>query len=222
VVKEATSQDYEDFKTILTSLWFDLCGRGVCSSSSSAFEHVFVGEIKGQRQGDTEVSGFHNWIQASSWLLVVLQHHNFVCFCIWMRLWWCWRLMCCFTWKNPMSMLITKVIYSQWGVGSWLVSSQYTCGTHMWYIIRELNLFNCSAAKLWNTTWYSVSNCTTHCFFAGEEDNHVDIGPYSVNIKCYRLGHNKTGSAFPNAENWLSGGHVLKVSKVSSQFLSAK
>jgi len=38
----------------------------------------------------------------------------------------------------------------------------------------------------------------TLCFFAGGEDNHVDIGPYSVNI---RLGDNKTGSAFPNAEN---------------------
>ena len=41
----------------------------------------------------------------------------------------------------------------------------------------------------------------TLCFFAGGEDNHVDIGPYSVNIKCYRLGDNKIGSAFPIAEN---------------------
>jgi poly(U)-specific endoribonuclease len=53
-------------KKMLTSLWFDLCGRGGCSSSSSAFEHVFVGEIKGQRQGENEVSGFHNWIQVSA------------------------------------------------------------------------------------------------------------------------------------------------------------
>jgi len=63
VMKEAMSQDYEDFKKVLTSLWFDLCGRGGCSSSSSAFEHVFVGEIKGQKQAENEVSGFHNWIQ---------------------------------------------------------------------------------------------------------------------------------------------------------------
>ena len=41
----------------------------------------------------------------------------------------------------------------------------------------------------------------TLCFFAGGEDNHVDIGPYSVNIKCYRLGDNKIGSAFPIAAN---------------------
>jgi poly(U)-specific endoribonuclease len=66
VLKEATSQEYEDFKRMLTSLWFELCGRGGCSSSSSAFEHVFVGEIKGQRQGENEVSGFQNWIEVSA------------------------------------------------------------------------------------------------------------------------------------------------------------
>lgn len=40
----------------------------------------------------------------------------------------------------------------------------------------------------------------TLCFFVGEEDNHVCLGPYSVNIKCYRLGKNKIGSVFPVAE----------------------
>ncbi|KAL2901746.1 Poly(U)-specific endoribonuclease-B [Bienertia sinuspersici] len=39
----------------------------------------------------------------------------------------------------------------------------------------------------------------TLCFFAGDEDNHIEVGPYPVNIKCYRLG-NKIGSAFPIAE----------------------
>lgn len=39
----------------------------------------------------------------------------------------------------------------------------------------------------------------TLCFFVGGEDNQVYLGPYSVNIKCYRLG-NKIGSAFPIAE----------------------
>lgn len=52
---------YQDFKSMMTSLWFDLYGRGGTSSSSSAFEHVFVGEIK--QQGEQEVSGFHNWLQ---------------------------------------------------------------------------------------------------------------------------------------------------------------
>lgn len=40
----------------------------------------------------------------------------------------------------------------------------------------------------------------TLCFFFGDEDNHVQLGPYFVNIKCYRLGRDKIGSAFPIAE----------------------
>lgn len=39
----------------------------------------------------------------------------------------------------------------------------------------------------------------TLCFFAGGEENHIEVGPYPVNIKCYHLG-NKIGSAFPIAE----------------------
>ena len=66
VQKGEVSQDYGDFKRMLASLWFDLYGRGGNSNCSSAFEHVFVGEIKGRGQGENEVSGFHNWIQASS------------------------------------------------------------------------------------------------------------------------------------------------------------
>lgn len=36
----------------------------------------------------------------------------------------------------------------------------------------------------------------TLCFFVGQEDNHVRLGPYPVNIKCYRLGE-RIGSVFP-------------------------
>lgn len=39
----------------------------------------------------------------------------------------------------------------------------------------------------------------TLCFYLGREENHVELGPYPVNIKCYRLG-NKIGSAFPVAD----------------------
>lgn len=41
----------------------------------------------------------------------------------------------------------------------------------------------------------------TLCFYAGEEDNHIELGPYNVNLKCYRLEGDKIGSAFPIAEN---------------------
>lgn len=37
----------------------------------------------------------------------------------------------------------------------------------------------------------------TLCFYGGKEDNHVDLGPYSVNIKCYHIGRDKMGSPFP-------------------------
>lgn len=40
----------------------------------------------------------------------------------------------------------------------------------------------------------------TLCFFVGGEDNHVQLGPYPVNIKCYRHG-NRLGSAFPIADS---------------------
>ncbi|KAL7055950.1 hypothetical protein AAHC03_022875 [Spirometra sp. Aus1] len=46
----------KDFKELLRKLWFTRYRR-VRSNDSSAFEHVFVGEIK-----NGEVSGFHNWV----------------------------------------------------------------------------------------------------------------------------------------------------------------
>lgn len=59
--KGIVSKSYQDFKRMMKSLWFDLYGRGGGSSCSSAFEHVFVGEIKNHEE--QEVSGFHNWLQ---------------------------------------------------------------------------------------------------------------------------------------------------------------
>lgn len=59
--KGIISPDYQEFKKMLRELWFNLYGRGGTSGCSSAFEHVFVGEIK--QQGEQEVSGFHNWLQ---------------------------------------------------------------------------------------------------------------------------------------------------------------
>lgn len=60
-LKGVVSDDYEEFKRMLVNLWFELYGRGGTRGSSSAFEHVFVGEIK--QRGEEEVSGFHNWLQ---------------------------------------------------------------------------------------------------------------------------------------------------------------
>ncbi|KAJ7563658.1 hypothetical protein O6H91_03G119200 [Diphasiastrum complanatum] len=163
VAKGVVSDSYKEFKGYLTSIWFALYGRGGTRNSSSAFEHVFVGEIKHNLQ--EEVSGFHNWIQFyveeangrvdyqgyifprrrgnvpdSDTQLLTIQ----------------------FKWKNVLEGVSSSFIG---------VSPEF-----------ELALY-------------------TLCFFVGEEDNHVKIGPYHVNIKCYRLGNNKIGSIFPVAED---------------------
>ena len=60
--KRIVSGNMEEFKQTLRSLWFRFYNRGGTQNASSAFEHVFVGEIK----LEGEVSGFHNWIQVPS------------------------------------------------------------------------------------------------------------------------------------------------------------
>lgn len=44
-------------KDLLNSIWFTQYTRGGGIIGSSAFEHVFLGELK-----KDEVSGLHNWI----------------------------------------------------------------------------------------------------------------------------------------------------------------
>ncbi|XP_031484231.1 uncharacterized protein LOC116253525 isoform X2 [Nymphaea colorata] len=160
--KGIISEHYDDFKRRMRAIWFDLYGRGGASNSSSAFEHVFVGEIKGR--GENQVSGFHNWIQF------------------------------------------------------YLEEAKGRVDYHGYILPRRRGHFPDSETQLltiqfeWNGVLKSVSSTLvgvspefeialyTVCFFAGEEDNHVQLGPYPVNIKCYRLGHDKIGSAFPIAQ----------------------
>ncbi|KAE8794617.1 poly(U)-specific endoribonuclease-B [Hordeum vulgare] len=174
VLKGITSQDQKDFKKMLASLWFDLYGRGGCSGSSSAFEHVFVGEIKGRCRGENEVTGFHNWIQAG--------------------------YLYCFS----------GIFYLEESKGN--VDYQgyifpRTCGD-----LPDSEMQLLTIQFEWHGLLKSVSSTLvgvspefeialyTLCFFAGEENNHVHVGPYALNIKCYRMGVNKIGSAFPVAE----------------------
>lgn len=74
--KGIVSGNIQEFKRMMTGLWFDLYGRGGTSGSSSAFEHVFVGEIK--QQAEQEVCGFHNWLQVRIMLLLPFLSY---CFC---------------------------------------------------------------------------------------------------------------------------------------------
>lgn len=74
VLKDVAPGSYQEFKRMLTSLWFDLYGRGGTSGSSSAFEHVFVGEIK--QSGGEQVSGFHNWLQVTNIFFFFARHES--------------------------------------------------------------------------------------------------------------------------------------------------
>jgi poly(U)-specific endoribonuclease len=60
------SASVADLKQLLFNLWFKMYKRDKHSRSadSSAFEHVFVGEIsKDFKSGEYIIKGFHNWIQ---------------------------------------------------------------------------------------------------------------------------------------------------------------
>ncbi|PIN17890.1 Placental protein 11 [Handroanthus impetiginosus] len=192
------SGSYQDFNRMLTSLWFDLYGRGGASGSSSAFEHVFVGEIRQrgqQERGQQEVSGFHNWIQPENRTrdqkekLGILTRK-------------CNRL------RSSMHRILK--IFSKEAKGR---------VDYQGYIFprRQGNVPDSETQLLtiqfkWNDVLKSVSSTLigvspefeiaiyTLCFYLGGEDNHVQLGPYPVNIKCYRL-ENKLGSAFPVADS---------------------
>ncbi|KAL6651135.1 hypothetical protein ACP70R_010060 [Stipagrostis hirtigluma subsp. patula] len=164
VMKGIASQDYEGFKRMLISLWFDLYGRCGNSSCSSAFEHVFVGEIKG-RQGESEVSGFHNWIQF--YLEEAKGNVDYQGYIFPRR-----------RGESPDSETQLLTVQFEWHG-----------------VLKSVSSTLIGVSPEFEVALYTL------CFFIGGEDNRVDIGPYTVNIKCYRMGNNKIGSAFPIAEN---------------------
>ncbi|XP_010677201.2 uncharacterized protein LOC104892879 [Beta vulgaris subsp. vulgaris] len=155
------TENYQEFKRMLTDLWFTLYGRGGTSGSSSSFEHVFVGEIK--QRGEQEVSGFHNWLQfyleeakgSADYQGYILprRHGQF---------------------PDAETQLLT--VQFEWNG-----------------VLKNLSSMFVGVSPEFELALYTL------CFFAGGEENHIEVGPYPVNIKCYHLG-NKIGSAFPIAE----------------------
>ncbi|KAL8159025.1 hypothetical protein V2J09_000562 [Rumex salicifolius] len=160
--KRAFSGDYHEFKQMMVDLWFGLYGRGGTCGSSSAFEHVFVGEIKSR--GEEQVSGFHNWIQF--YLEEAKGRVNYQGYILPRRR----------GKQHPDSETQLLTIQFEWNGVLKSVSSSFV-----------------GVSPEFEVALYTL------CFFLGEEDNRVQLGPYSVNIKCYRLG-NKIGSVFPIAE----------------------
>ncbi|CAI8609482.1 unnamed protein product [Vicia faba] len=158
--KGIISGSSQDFKRLLTSLWFDLYNRCGTSGSSSAFEHVFVGEIK----QTSEVSGFHNWLQfyhEEANGRVDYQGYIFP------------RR----RGETPDSETQLLTIQFEWNG-----------------VLKSVSSTLVGVSPEFEIALYTL------CFFAGQEDNHIQLGPYAVNIKCYHLG-NQIGSVFPIADS---------------------
>ncbi|KAF8379159.1 hypothetical protein HHK36_028588 [Tetracentron sinense] len=160
--KGIVSENYQDFKRMMTSLWFDLYGRGGTSSSSSAFEHVFVGEIK--QRGEHEVSGFHNWLQF--YLEEAKGRVDYQGYIFPRR-----------RGQTPDSETQLLTIQFEWSG-----------------ILKSVSSTLVGVSPEFEIALYTL------CFYMGGEDNYIQLGPYPVNIKCYRLGNDKIGSVFPIAE----------------------
>ncbi|KAF9614509.1 hypothetical protein IFM89_018948 [Coptis chinensis] len=193
--KGIVSDNYQKFKKLMIDLWFGLYGRGGTSSCSSAFEHVFVGEIK--QQGEDAVSGFHNWLQfyleeakgsvdyqgyifprRRGQIMVLLERYvidNFIStvheFEGYQALEWSQKL------SEPDSETQLLTIQFEWNG-----------------ILKSLSSTLIGVSPEFELALYTL------CFFVGGEDNYIQLGPYSVNIKCYRLGNDRIGSVFPIAE----------------------
>ncbi|XP_060207489.1 uncharacterized protein LOC132635215 [Lycium barbarum] len=160
-LKGVVSGDYEEFKRMMTHLWFDLYSRGGSSASSSAFEHVFVGEIK--ERGEKSVSGFHNWLQF--YLEEAKGNVDYQGYIFPRR-----------RGEIPDSETQLLTIQFEWNG-----------------VLKSVSSSLIGVSPEFEVAIYTL------CYFVGGEENHVEIGPYPVNIKCYRLGDN-IGSAFPVAE----------------------
>lgn len=161
--KGIVSEGYENFKRMMTDLWFELYGRGGTSSCSSAFEHVFVGEIK--QRGEYEVSGFHNWIQF--YLEEAKGRVDYQGYIFPRR-----------RGQIPDSETQLLTVQFEWNG-----------------VLKSLSSSLIGVSPEFEIALYTL------CFFLGEEDNHIQLGPYPVNIKCYRMGRDKIGSVFPIAES---------------------
>lgn len=59
--KDHICNDYYEYKDMLRKLWFNLYSQEGEKISSSAFEHVFMSEVK-KLKTETNVVGLHNWI----------------------------------------------------------------------------------------------------------------------------------------------------------------
>ncbi|KAG9452487.1 hypothetical protein H6P81_005391 [Aristolochia fimbriata] len=163
VSKRITSDDYGEFKQMMRRLWFGLYDRGGASGCSSAFEHVFVGEIK--QRGEDEVSGFHNWIQF--YIEEAKGRVDYQGYIFPRR-----------RGQVPDSETQLLTIQFEWNG-----------------VLKSVSSSLVGVSPEFEIALYTL------CFLVGKEDNYVQLGPYPVNIKCYRIRGDNIGSVFPIAES---------------------
>eukprot|EP00246_Nothoceros_aenigmaticus_P002438 TRINITY_DN13310_c0_g2_i1.p1 TRINITY_DN13310_c0_g2~~TRINITY_DN13310_c0_g2_i1.p1 ORF type:complete len:387 (+),score=80.03 TRINITY_DN13310_c0_g2_i1:167-1327(+) len=158
--RRVISNSIEEFKQLFHNLWFGLFNRGGTQNSSSAFEHVFVGEVK--KNG--EVSGFHNWITLySEEAKGRVDYRGFI---------------------------FPKRGRDQPDAETQVLTIQFAWNGHL----KQLSSTLVGVSPEFEMALYTL------CFFVGEENNWVDLGPYRVNVKCYHMGEDRIGSIYPIAD----------------------
>ncbi|KAG6684305.1 hypothetical protein I3842_12G056300 [Carya illinoinensis] len=171
---------------MMTSLWFDLYGRGGTSGSSSAFEHVFVGEIK--QRGEEEVSGFHNWLQFYLEEDKGRVDYQDINICIYPQEY------CIFLTSSCSTRLLSALQLSNGYIKYPDSDTQLLTIQFEWNgVLKSVSSTLVGVSPEFEIALYTL------CFYMGGEDNHTQLGPYPVNIKSYHLG-DRIGSAFPVAK----------------------
>lgn len=163
VAKDLAPEDLQKFKYQLYNLWFGLFSRE-SHNDSSAFEHVFVGEIR-----DGKVIGFHNWIQ----LFIEerkggVDYKGFIC---------------------PRKKRHDPDYVPD--ADDRLISLNFTWG-------REEK--SVSSTFLGVSPEFEVALYTL-CFYCGQENNHMHLDEYNVNIKCYKFRGNHLSTSYPEMIN---------------------
>lgn len=161
---DGVTRDSNDFMKLLYKIWFEHYNRQRGGPlDSSGFEHVFVGEVKGD-----SISGLHNWIQFYlEEKKGALDYRGYI---------------------KPRSVSETET-----DSNDHVLTLQFH-----WHGVE----------KLVGTSFIGVSPefefaIYTTCFLLGEEDNEIvlktETDEFHLKIRCYKMAHDKIGTAFPEA-----------------------
>jgi poly(U)-specific endoribonuclease len=180
VAKKLAPERPSEFKKFLHDLWFGLYRRKV-NNDSSGFEHVFVGEEKTKDDGTSQVVGLHNWIQ-----IFIEEGGNLPS-----------------KRQGAVHLDYMGYIKPRCRVNGGDDHQRIISVQMEWHndIKPESSVF-IGTSPAFELALYTL------CFLAGEENNLVQLGPYMVEITCYKYrgAHGKIhiGSCFPALSDVLS------------------